>query len=762
MANMTGDPVKSVPLPSGPASLCFDKDDFMKDDFNVDLFVLECRRRVQLEDFRDDLSVYLKILRSAMIELINKDYADFVNLSSNLVGMDKAIGSLTLPLNQLKEEVMNVRTSMDDAISGVEEKLRKRQQIKQGKACVQRLINITESVEKIERLLGIHTGGNNETTTPHPGHLNGQLIERVATEFNKLQFYVTKSRGLPLVEQIKPRISNITTTLQYSLEGSFLEGLDTGNVDILRQCLRTYALIDKIKDAETLYKQHIVKPYMEEVITEQFIKSNHNGLSGMFDKVLQFIPQHCKQVMDVTSASSIGSSDAVRGYDFIVNSVWPEVVSNIEAKTSSIFAPGNPNIFHAKYLISMEFLVKFERLCGSQASVKRLRDHPSYHTFINKWSLPVYFQIRFQEIAGGFESSLFTAFNNSPAKSEFNLYSTHELWSCLHHCWNEEIYLTPLAHRFWKLNMQILSRYATWIDEAYKEQITDRVDTLPETKSNSNRVSNGPDSLLPSGQSEGRTTPTSQGRVTPTSQGRQTPTAPQAPPITNGQIISLISDAGKLINLLPGFIDTTVMPHFKGLNEDASKTLKDCIEECICAIQSNLPLFRDYIVNDLTNHCSVHLKQVNDIPRLYRRTNREVPSKPSTYITTLVKPLTMFIEEHIEVLGDQQKNEICTQVFTNIAEQYFTVTSDVLTSVKKMEDSLKRLKKVRGTEKSSGSQGISDDDKIRQQLILDITNYGDQMSKFGVEKSNVTTYNKLLELSDEAKSSMTSINANNS
>ena len=37
----------------------------------------------------------------------------------------------------------------------------------------------------------------------------------------------------------------------------------------------------------------------------------------------------------------------VRGYDFLVNSVWPEVVSNIEARTSSIFAPGNPDIFHA-------------------------------------------------------------------------------------------------------------------------------------------------------------------------------------------------------------------------------------------------------------------------------------------------------------------------------------------------------------------------------------------------------------------------------
>lgn len=38
--------------------------------------------------------------------------------------------------------------------------------------------------------------------------------------------------------------------------------------------------------------------------------------------------------------------EVVRGYDFIVNSVWPEVVTNIEARVPTIFAPGNPNIFH--------------------------------------------------------------------------------------------------------------------------------------------------------------------------------------------------------------------------------------------------------------------------------------------------------------------------------------------------------------------------------------------------------------------------------
>lgn len=59
--------------------------DYLQDGFDVDNFVMECRRRVPLETLRDDLNTYLKILRSAMIELINKDYADFVNLSTNLV-----------------------------------------------------------------------------------------------------------------------------------------------------------------------------------------------------------------------------------------------------------------------------------------------------------------------------------------------------------------------------------------------------------------------------------------------------------------------------------------------------------------------------------------------------------------------------------------------------------------------------------------------------------------------------------------------------
>lgn len=53
------------------------------------------RRRANLSQIQNDLRVYLKIIQNSMIELINDDYADFVNLSSSLVGLKETIDKLT-------------------------------------------------------------------------------------------------------------------------------------------------------------------------------------------------------------------------------------------------------------------------------------------------------------------------------------------------------------------------------------------------------------------------------------------------------------------------------------------------------------------------------------------------------------------------------------------------------------------------------------------------------------------------------------------
>ena len=76
-------------LPSVPPNSCFSKEDFLKEDYDVDMFVADCWRKSILENFKTDLEQYLKNLKYALIELINQDYADFVNLSTNLVSLEQ-------------------------------------------------------------------------------------------------------------------------------------------------------------------------------------------------------------------------------------------------------------------------------------------------------------------------------------------------------------------------------------------------------------------------------------------------------------------------------------------------------------------------------------------------------------------------------------------------------------------------------------------------------------------------------------------------
>ena len=64
--------------------------------------------------------------------------------------------------------------------------------------------------------------------------------------------------------------------------------------------------------------------------------------------------------------------------------------------------------------------------------------------------------------SGGFEACL----KNSPTVQNndgFILLETFKCWKALQDCWSDGIYIEALAHKFWKLSLQLLSRYATWI-----------------------------------------------------------------------------------------------------------------------------------------------------------------------------------------------------------------------------------------------------------------------------------------------------------
>lgn len=710
-------------LPTGPDTLCFDKDEFMKEDFDVDHFVSDCRKRVQLEELRDDLELYYKLLKTAMVELINKDYADFVNLSTNLVGMDKALNQLSVPLGQLREEVLSLRSSVSEGILAVEERMSKQDDIRKKKMSVLRLIQVIRSVEKIEKILNSQSSKDASSQEASSPLLTGQVLERIATEFNQLQFHAVQSKGMPLLDKVRPRIAGITAMLQQSLEGLLLEGLQTSNVDIIRHCLRTYATIDKTRDAEALVGQVLVKPYVSEVIVERVVDSHPSGLQLMYNKLLEFVPHHCRLLREVTGgAVSSEKGTIVPGYDFLVNSVWPEIVGGLEEKLPSLFNPGDPDAFHQKYTVSMDFVRRFERQCGSQASVKRLRAHPAYHSFSNKWNLPVYFQIRFREVAGSLEASLTDGLEDAPAGSPYCLLASHRTWISLSKCWSDEMFLPLLAHRLWRLTLQILARFSVFVSELSVRPISN--ESAKETKK---PLAGSKDPLDDHGSH---------------------PSEAGAVPISSTQLVYVVSDLGRLQEWLPDLLETVrlklEMVGFKNFS-----SISAALEDSQSALSAHVPALSSRIVQDLSESCFGYLKSALEVPRLYRRTNKEVPSTASSYVDSALKPLYQLQSGHGDKVQPAVMQRWLQEALSDSTHKYFETVSDVLSSVRKMEESLKRLKQARrspATNPVSSSGGMSDDDKIRLQLALDVEHLGEQIQKMGLQTSDIKSFPALTEL----------------
>ncbi|XP_014249061.1 conserved oligomeric Golgi complex subunit 2 [Cimex lectularius] len=673
---MEADKEDSV-VPLGPSNLCFDSSSFVKDSFSVDKFLKDHRNKANLETMRDDLGVYLKVLRSALIDLINKDYADFVNLSSNLIGLDKAIKKIQTPLGQLREELLQVRFSLDSAMSEISNHLVLRHELREKKRSLRSLSRVHVSLKKLKTILSSSTEGDSS--------VNLLLLERATTEFCQLEFHVQKCRK-DLSQNDLEDFEYVGNLLIGCVDKIFLEALSSGEAGrgMLGQSLDFYHTLDKLENAERLYQNKIVSPVMEKLINENNLRSLPRGLAALYDKIIEFLENNMKILLDVSSEFNKNLKE--NRCKFFLRSFWPEVVKRLELNLPSIYAAGDPDVFYQRYSETLAFLSTLYEKCDEE-TLFELNSHTSFSTFMDKWSLPIYFQLRFQEIAKDIESS-FAQSDWKSISNEWKLVATEHVWRCLHRCWAPGVFLQPLAHKFWKLSLQIISRYVTWINEV--------------TKPNSEASKTDIDFL-----------------------------------------VYFYTDVEFLIKKLPEF-QTIVLNQLTKLSEDTTNRMKLSLGEGEEQLKNEMSNISSSIIRILSSESISVLRQVNDIPRLYRRTNRDSPTKPCAYVTTLLENPTQFYEKH---KSNRNTRSWLQTMFSTVTKQYYSSVDDVLNSMQKTEESLRRLKKARDRSSNviqPNDRRTSDDNKIRLQLLLDVQAYHQGIERFGLNQNNVEQLNDLI------------------
>eukprot|EP01102_Stenamoeba_stenopodia_P000504 TRINITY_DN10491_c0_g1_i1.p1 TRINITY_DN10491_c0_g1~~TRINITY_DN10491_c0_g1_i1.p1 ORF type:complete len:777 (-),score=153.84 TRINITY_DN10491_c0_g1_i1:104-2434(-) len=717
---------------TGYHPLYFSKDVFNSPHFSVDEFIADCRLRTphnDLAELQKDIQSYEASLDNELIELINKDYADFVNLSAKLFGIDKTIETLRAPLDKLSKEVSGVRDAVKDAVIFLQNKLQEKRDIERKKATLQLFMNIDKTVRKIEKLLELEGDAylfNQQRNDTKPFLLKADeetsnLIQRAANDFNQLKFYVSSGKDFLFVKNMELRISFIETLLKEGLERLFREGLLNKNIDIVANCLRTYAAINKETEAESLFRTFVVRPYFDKIVTVEKLEAGGNrgscgGLPNIYNEIVQFVAKECTILLQLTNK-------AIRGFNFLVNSVWAEATSQLISKVPTIFAPGMPELFHKNYLITIDFIERMESYCHNRTELLHFRSHTAYVEFLKRWNLAIYFGIQFQNIAQKVEQALNGEEQaisvDSPAPAyDFALPATKQIWTYIWLCWDSNIFLPPLVDRFLGLSLQIIARYKSWIE--FGLQLMN-----PEQQN-------------------------------PTDASAEDKARTWATHLTFDHLIFLLNDSRQLINKINTFYPILQQRGcLAKVNEQVHPLISESCAECAASIEELSQKIINLMTQITVKKSIESLQSLRGITATYRMTNKPTPTRPSIYVADILKALNALTSLQAKVsLTKEETQKWNSTILASITEKFVEMSTDLINTITHQSEVLKRVIKKAQT----SSSGMSDNDKILLQLYLDVREFGEELKRFGIDTSSFAPYNQLLASVKEGEKIYLSIN----
>ncbi|KAH6599205.1 hypothetical protein BASA50_003234 [Batrachochytrium salamandrivorans] len=704
-------------LADGPVA--FSRQDFLVDSFAAADFVAT-HKHIPIDQLRHDLNGVLRVLKGELVELINNDYAQFISLSTNLVGVDSMISDLKRPIQSIHAAVQNTQDALDRVIERLETGLKERALIRTKRAALEVFLSIHQSLEKVQAVIEVSSGTDNNSENT----MDEILIERVAIEYNQLQYLVSRGQSLAFVTNISWKIEEIKNTLVSTLSKFVRQAYlaisinpsDADATSSLLQSLRIFVLIDRVKDALSVFRETILEPFIQENINAESVDlvpaagSTEKTLGALLELILTFVRTKCLRIYTITSAALKNTS-----YDILTDIIWPGIIMATVTRLPIIFNAGIPDVFHHNYQTFMHFVQQFELFCSDMPSLYNLRNQQSYSEFMRKWQLSIYFQIRHNEVATKLETGLEHGREqiegNTFDSFGLQLRGTQAFLAALQQSWDKDVHLGSLSFRFWNLTLLIIGRYADWVSQAITEDLM----------------------LL---------TSSSVSSVTV----MDTPVVDSVPSAT----LAFYSDIVKIRTHILNTFNTHISPKLP-VEALGDNILYDSLISAIGGIEASLPAVTGRIVTHFTNKCVDPLRSgVKHIPRLYRSTNHEAPNRCSYFISAVFKPLTAFINTNYVQLDKQTIDAWKKEVSHGVSRQYLEQVKETLASVKQIEESLKRFKKAKKNSTSGvADETLSDDDKIRLQIQIDIEQYGEELSLLGLSPLDDVSFVSLkgLELS---------------
>ncbi|KZO95535.1 COG complex component [Calocera viscosa TUFC12733] len=489
-------------------------------------------------------------------------------------------------------------------------------------------------------------------------------------------------------------------------------------------------------------------------------------LAAVYNQLLRFADRELSSLMDASERISNAHKgrrnptetpvengqpeDSQNRFDFLANVFWAETASALmDEMGGQLFAVGRPDEFLINYHTTSAFMHSLETLAPSLTSVLTLRSHASRKAFDRRWQLPVYFQLRWKEIVASLEDVLS---GNAVAGENWDGFKSPQadaVWKALERCWSEDVFVLELGERFWRLTLQILSRYRSWLAESVPAEpvVLGRAALL----ASEDRV-RGITLIV----REQRSASPALSAVPSRSSTPLPPSTPEAKDAGTDDDETLRKTAFSIVDLkrLEGNV-WALYSRIGGLLEEAEEeegTARETLESSLTRLMSPIPLYKNQILQILIKRSADPLRHVRSIASQYRAmSNKREPTEPSYFVPGIMRPVKVFFDKAGlgEPLKESYGSTWATEVFDEICQRYTTILVDM----KKTEDSLRRLKQGKKTAFSLfGSSTASpkeeegkDEERVKKQMFLDVTALGKDAETLGVNTGESESFRGLMQ-----------------
>ncbi|KCV71180.1 hypothetical protein H696_02132 [Fonticula alba] len=252
--------------------------------------------------------------------------------------------------------------------------------------------------------------------------------------------------------------------------------------DQLLSFLRTYDCLGLAGYAEQLCRTHLYEP----LIAREFEQYNRQ-LPMLFDHAgastdaggaarqeqleLRLTEQLYASLAKVVQHDPCGLITVARAsrleFDFFSNSFWPALSGSIANHMKMAFQPGRPDLFHAHYRLFCQFTEQIRQanalhMVLGEGGSPVLAPVPSaagpicqsemlLHNRLRQQLMPVYYQIRFRELAAPIDELLTSPVTMYPLLVQKAALSLQRAWS-------PEVILPPIVHRMCKFSLQLVAQ----------------------------------------------------------------------------------------------------------------------------------------------------------------------------------------------------------------------------------------------------------------------------------------------------------------